>query len=37
VASIWSREPRTSSASRFNATAAAVIALPITIPPTGTR
>ena len=29
--------PRTSSASRLSATAAAVIALPITMPPTGTR
>ena len=37
VASIAAREPPTSSASRLSATAAAVIALPITIPPTGTR
>jgi hypothetical protein len=37
VASIWPAEPRISSASRFSDTAAAVIALPITMPPTGTR
>ena len=37
VASIRPREPFTSSPSRLSATAAAVIAFPITIPPTGTR
>ena len=37
VASIWFLLPDTSSASRLSATAAAVIALPMTIPPTGTR
>ena len=36
VASIRSAEPRTSSARRLSETAAAVIAFPITIPPTGT-
>ena len=37
VASIRARESCISSPSRFSATAEAVIALPITMPPTGTR
>ena len=37
IASIWRLPSCTSSASRLSATAAAVIELPITIPPTGTR
>ena len=37
VASIFARESVTSSPRRLSATAEAVIALPITMPPTGTR
>ena len=37
VASIRARRARTSSPSRLSATAAAVIELPTTMPPTGTR
>ena len=37
VASILSRESAISSPRRLSATAEAVIALPITMPPTGTR
>ncbi len=37
AASSWAARPAASSARRLRATAAAVIELPITIPPTGTR
>ena len=37
IASIWRRPSCISSASRLSATATAVIELPITMPPTGTR